>query len=58
MSLVEDLLEPLGEENPAGKDVTYDDDYSQIGHLRNDQTDGRAEPEAESIVELATKILS
>ena len=58
MSLVEDLLEPLGEENPAGKDVTYDDEYSQIGHLRNDRTDGRAEPEAEPIVELATKILA
>lgn len=58
MSLVEDLLEPLGEEKPAGKDVTYGDDYAQIGHLRNDRTDGRAEPEAEPIVELATKILA
>ena len=58
MSIVEELLQPLGEENPAGKDVTYDDEYSQVGLLRHAPPEGPAEPEAEPIVELATKILS
>ena len=62
MSIVEDLLKPLGEESPAGKDVTYYDDYSQIGHHRSHMALGpddvpEPDPEWEPIVELATKIL-
>jgi len=59
MSIVEDLLEPFEGENRAGKDVSDDSDYYEIGQLRDQRTArGRSDPGPQPIVDLATKILS
>lgn len=51
---IEELLAPIEDENPAGEDVSYEPDYGQIGHLRDDR---RGERDFEQIIEIATRIL-